>query len=164
MIKSRWTMRACAVCGALRQPETLGGFCRVLGGFCRVCGSGAPPTEAFEVVRVSTTPIDLEGPGQARARDGATAKAAAAITVKRGTQRHKVLAHVTNAGDYGATASELVATTGIPYASLTPRVGELKRGGYVEALGRTRNSPSGVAQEVLTVTTLGRRGLRRARR
>lgn len=146
-MKTRWMVRQCLGCGDLRQ---VGGTMH-----CDTCDIFTGTSERFEVVRVSTTPIDLDGPGQARAVDGATAKAAAQITIKRGTQRHKVLQAVRAAGAYGATAHELEVDTGIPYASLTPRIGELKRGGYIEETSRTRPSQYGVQQAVLILSMSG---------
>jgi hypothetical protein len=92
---------------------------------------------------------DLEGRGQARATDPATSHAAAQITVRRGSQRWKVLEAVKAAGEYGATSWELVEATGIPYTSLTPRIGELKRGGLITVTDRRRPSQAGVDQEVV---------------
>ena len=48
------------------------------------------------------------------------------------------------------------ARTGIPYRSVTPRIGELKKGGWVRTVpGRTRRTSSGEKAEVLTLTQKG---------
>lgn len=100
----------------------------------------------------------LDGPGQARRNDVGTAKAAAATLGKPGNKRRAVLRAIIDAGSAGLTAEEAVGRTGIEYRTLTPRVGELKRGGYVEALdGVTRPGTHRVEQQVLVATPLGRR-------
>lgn len=100
----------------------------------------------------------LDGPGQARANDVGTAKTAAATLGKPGNKRRRVLQAIIAAGSRGLTAEEAVGRTGIEYRTLTPRVGELKRDGYVEALdGVTRPGTHRVEQQVLVATPLGRR-------
>jgi hypothetical protein len=100
----------------------------------------------------------LDGPGQARANDVGTAKAAAASLGKPGNKRRRVLQAIIDAGSAGLTAEEAVGRTGIEYRTLTPRVGELKRDGYVEALeGVTRPGTHGAQQQVLVATVLGAR-------
>lgn len=139
-MSDRWRVREC--------PEHKGLYAEVFS-TCHVCFRDLEPV--FEVMRVP----DLEGPGQARKTDPPTAKAAGEITVKRGTQRWLVLTAIERAGRSGRTAGELVEETEIPYASLTPRIGELKRGRLIEAKGdETRPSQYGVQQEVLVITTI----------
>jgi hypothetical protein len=111
-------------------------------------------SEPFTVTRAPTA-ADLDGAGQARITDPATARAAGAIKITRGSQRWKVLEAVKQVGVYGATSHELEEQTGIRYASLTPRIGELKRGGYIKATDRTRTGRYGVEQEVLVVSGVG---------
>jgi hypothetical protein len=100
----------------------------------------------------------LDGPGQARATDVGTAKTAAVTLGKPGNKRRRVLQAIIDAGSTGLTAEEAVGRTGIEYRTLTPRVGELKRDGYVEALeGVTRPGTHGAQQQVLVATVLGAR-------
>lgn len=99
----------------------------------------------------------LDGPGQARANDVRTAKTAAATLGKPGNKRRLVLQAIIDAGPVGLTAEQAVGRTGIEYRTLTPRVGELKRGGYIVSLdGVTRPGTHGVEQQVLVATQLGR--------
>lgn len=92
-------------------------------------------------------------PGQARRGDTSTAKAAAASLGKPGNKRRRVLQAIIDAGGRGLTSEEAVAVTGIEYRTLTPRVGELKRWGYIEALeGVTRLGTHGAQQQVLIAT------------
>lgn len=98
----------------------------------------------------------LDGPGQARANDVGTAKTAAATLGKPGNKRRLVLRAIIDAGSVGLTAEEAVGRTGIEYRTLTPRVGELKRGGYIVSLdGVTRPGTHRVEQQVLVATQLG---------
>lgn len=98
----------------------------------------------------------LDGPGQARANDVGTAKTAAATLGKPGNKRRLVLQAIIDAGSAGLTAEEAVGRTGIEYRTLTPRVGELKRGGYIVSLdGVTRPGTHRVEQQVLVATQLG---------
>lgn len=95
----------------------------------------------------------LEGPGQARATDGPTARAAAVKTPQRGSQRWAVLEALAKRE---MTAFELVETTGIIYRSLTPRIGELKHGDYIEETGETRKTDTDSDAVVLRLTDKGR--------
>lgn len=63
---------------------------------------------------------------------------------------------VVEAGDHGATASEIEAATGVPFRSLTPRLGELKNGGWVKPSGFTRRGPMGADQDVIIATDKAR--------
>lgn len=142
MTNQRWTVRECPTHGLVSRlgyglPDA----------WCPHSGCHEALSEPFDVMRVPS----LEGRGQARRDDPATAKAAGEITVNRGSQRWKVLEAIRGSGARGATAGELAILTGVPYASLTPRIGELKRGHYIQATGETRPSKFGVAQEVLAL-------------
>lgn len=53
------------------------------------------------------------------------------------------------------TAADLEQITGIEYRTLTPRIGELKRGGFVIASGE-RMGDRGAMQDVLYLTASGR--------
>lgn len=137
----RWTVRLCPEHGLLTRSLRSG-----LGPEkCPICWRYVG--DEFEVMRVP----DLEGAGQARRTDPSTAKAAAEIKVSRGSQRWKVLEAITEVGAHGATSHELEELTGIRYASLTPRIGELKRGRLIVATDRTRKGRYGVEQEVLVL-------------
>lgn len=109
-------------------------------------------------VGVSGNGSGLDGPGQARVNDVETAKTAAATLGKPGNKRRLVLQAIIDAGSRGLTAEEAVARTGIEYRTLTPRIGELKRGGYAAALdGVTRPGTHRVEQQVLVATPFGLR-------
>lgn len=106
----------------------------------------------------------LDGPGQSRSDDVPTAKVAAATLGKPGNKRRAVLQAIIDAGTRGLTSEEAVARTGIEYRTLTPRVGELKRWGYIEAKdGVTREGTHGAQQQVLLATDFGLREMRAAR-
>lgn len=138
-MKTRWKMRKC-------PDESCQALNRVTETWCDVCLGDIKPEHEITVVE-----LNLEGAGQARSTDPGTAKAAAAIKITRGTQRWKVLEAIRNSGAHGATSHELEDLTGIRYASLTPRIGELKRGGFIKATERTRRGRYNVEQEVLVV-------------
>lgn len=108
--------------------------------------------DAFFISRVPS----LQGPGQARRDDGATARAAAQSVANPGTRRYAVLEAIVRAGQRGLTPEEAVAVTGIEYRTLTPRIGELKRDKLVVANGQTRPGTHGAKQQVLTATDAGR--------
>lgn len=92
--------------------------------------------------------------GPARSGDTETAQAAARIMPgSRASKRYRVLEAIVNAGDVGATAEQFVERTGIEYRTLTPRVGELKRGGWAIDSGRTRLGERGARQSVLVATS-----------
>lgn len=104
----------------------------------------------------AVTRSHLDGPGQSRAEDPPTARAAAQVLGKPGTKRRLVLQAIADAGDEGLTSEEAVVRTGIEYRTLTPRVGELKRGGFITALdGVTRPGTHGVDQQVLVASVKG---------
>lgn len=97
-----------------------------------------------------------DAPGQARRGDVATARAAAlAAEPRSGSQRYRVLRCIGRAAN-GATAHEIARATGIPYRSVTPRIGELKRGDWVRPSGETRRSDMGSDVEVLEWTDRAR--------
>jgi B-block binding subunit of TFIIIC len=90
--------------------------------------------------------------GGFRRGDPTTSRLAALQAFPRtGNQRHKALLAIAAAGTRGATAYELEQATGINYRSLTPRIGELKAGGWVAAKG-ARLGNMGAQQEVLVAT------------
>lgn len=94
--------------------------------------------------------VDRDEAGKARRSDPPTAKRAAEqVRVRSGTQRGRVFDAIVWAGETGMTSEEVSVKTGIPYRSVTPRVGELKRGGWIKASGRTRKSSMNVDTEVL---------------
>lgn len=136
---TRWRVGICPQHGLVESGRSIACWCGM-----RFSG------ETFRVVR-EPTPEALDGAGQARSTDPETAKAAGAIKVTRGSQRWKVLEAIREAGLHGATSHELEDATGVRYASLTPRIGELKRGGYIRATDKTRVGKYGVEQEVLVL-------------
>lgn len=95
----------------------------------------------------------VNAPGAFRRTDPSTSKRAAGEQFPRsGSQRYRVLMAIINAGWQGATATQIEEKTGIPFRSLTPRIGELKRGGWVKAAGFTRTGSMGAQQEAVIVT------------
>lgn len=98
----------------------------------------------------------VPGPGQHRRDDPATSKAAANMDIGgRTTKRFAVFAAIARAGHFGATATELEQATGIEYRTLTPRIGELKRWGWVTTNGLTRPGDHGAQQDVNVLTSKG---------
>lgn len=79
-------------------------------------------------------------------------KAAVDVYPRTGNQRHRVLMAIADAGARGAIAYEIEVATGINYRSLTPRIGELKAGEWVQGTGRTRVGNMGAQQEILVLT------------
>lgn len=144
------------IVGAIRYPPsgfmTSTEFISTLRRALRDAGIG--PGDEFVVGRARS----LSSDGQARRGDPATARAAAKDSPpKRGSQRAKILAALA-AGDperIGLTSSALAEATGIPYRSVTPRIGELKRWGYVVPTGATRMGDMGSKQEVVALTPKG---------
>jgi hypothetical protein len=86
--------------------------------------------------------------------DSDTSRQAAIDNYPRsGSQRHRILLCIIAAGhDVGRTAHEVAKETGIYYGSVTPRIGELKRGGWIEASEWTRRSEHDSEAEVLLAT------------
>lgn len=82
--------------------------------------------------------------------------AAVQVYPRTGTQRERVLLAINAAGDTGAIPYEIEAATRINYRSLTPRIGELKAGGWVVGTGNTRTGNMGAEQEILVVTEKAR--------
>lgn len=109
-------------------------------------------------VRYRIAEEQLEDPtanhiGAFRRTDSTTSrKAAVGVFPRSGTQRGRVLRALRDAGEYGATSAEIEAATAIIYRSLTPRIGELKAGGWIVSTGRTRTGNMGAEQEVLVLT------------
>lgn len=85
--------------------------------------------------------------------DSATSRKAALDNYPRsGTQRARVLGAIVATAPHGRTAHEVAAATGLYYGSVTPRIGELKRGGWIVASEETRKSEHGSDAEVLYAT------------
>lgn len=87
-------------------------------------------------------------------KGGPSTSKAAAIQIypRTGSQRYRILMAIRQAGDHGLTAHETAEATGILYRSVTPRIGELKNGGWVRANGKTRRSDMNMQVEVLVLT------------
>jgi hypothetical protein len=101
---------------------------------------------------------DLKGGGQHRRNDPDTSKLAAAP--KKDSQRYAVLLAFINAGSYGATLDEIYYEVD-PLRergrdSWGPRIGELKRGGWVEDINQTRKGDTGTQQKVSVRTAKAR--------
>lgn len=115
--------------------------------------AGVDPGEAFYVSRVPPV-SSLGGDGAVRSTDPVTSRAAAKdVPPRRGSQRAAVLLALR---DTPASADGLEWRTGIEFRSLTPRVGELKRWGYVEETGETQPGKRGSDQQVVRLTDKGR--------
>lgn len=98
--------------------------------------------------------------GAVRSSDPATSVAAAkAVYPRSGSLRHTVLMFIAHHGDHGATAHELEQATGIEYRSLTPRIGELKKAGFIRTNGETRVGGRGSYMDVNVLTDKGRRAV-----
>lgn len=91
--------------------------------------------------------------GGVRGGDPDTSKKAAKIVYPRtGSQRHLALMAVAICGNSGAIADDVSRLTKIPWRSITPRLGELKRAGWITPDGRTRVGEMGAQQEVIVLT------------
>lgn len=114
------------------------------------------PEEADEDLGAATR----NSVGAARSSDPSTSKEAAkAVYPRSGSLRHTVLLWIAHNGDHGATAHELEQATGIEYRSLTPRIGELKKAGFIRTTGHTRIGGRGAAMDVNVLTDKGRRAV-----
>lgn len=111
----------------------------------------SPPAPPLNSELKSVTVSGLEGPGQSRRDDPATSKAAAKLPARK-SQRAAVIMALTSAP---GTATELEGRTGVPFRSLTPRLGELKRDGVIYETGDTRDGSMGAKQVVVALTDLG---------
>lgn len=111
------------------------------------------------VAELETASVPLEHDPTANAQGGArgsdpgtSKKAARDIYPRSGSQRHKALMAVASKGDTGAIADDVSEITGIEWRSITPRLGELKKHGWVEPRGDTREGRMGAQQEVIVIT------------
>lgn len=103
--------------------------------------------------------MSLDKPGgEARRDDPETAQEAAARAEAQ-AQRLRVMIAVADAGERGLTPAEIEEVTGIEFRSVTPRVGYLKRGGFIAAHGK-RPGDHGRDQQVLVLTPRGAEALR----
>lgn len=104
-------------------------------------------------------PEDL---GAARREDPDTAKVAAKVNYpRRKSNTYRLLMLYLSVGDEGWTASELEDETGIEYRTLTPRIGYLKRHGFIVSTEEKRQGNRGSAQEVKVLTEFGKRMIER---
>lgn len=116
---------------------------------------GVLPGERFVVSRYE--PHDTNRVGGSRRTDPATSANAALKNLPRsGSQRDRALVMVAVSGDRGCTRDELQRRTGIDLQSLSPRISELKSGGWIEAAPTTRPSDEGADMEVYILTQKGR--------
>lgn len=100
--------------------------------------------------------LDRNELGGFRATDPATSrKSAVSVYPRSGTQRYRAFASILATGERGATVSELIETTGLPHQTISTRVSELKRGGWVEPRGE-RTGDFGTAQTVHVATAKAR--------
>lgn len=116
---------------------------------------GIRPGEEFTIQRyVSPT---ANAVGKSRHGGPGTSPAAAKLNFpSSGSQRGRALAEVQARGAAGATRDELQVATGIDLQSLSPRISELKDGGWIEPNGQTRTSDEGAQMEVYVLTLRGR--------
>lgn len=95
--------------------------------------------------------------------DKDTSKKAAEFNYPRsGTQRHRVLMALAEAGEHGLTRDEICEwlqkrrRKKISESAIDARVWELeKKMGYIEPTGRARMTQTGALAEVLTISRLG---------
>jgi hypothetical protein len=141
------------------EPEQIKAVCDTL----RKWGHDISDNEIADLVaefNVIKNDVDYLG---VRTTDPETSRAAAKLNYpRRGSQRHKALMAIANAGSGGLTASEIEAKTDVPFRSLTPRLGELKNMRLIKCDdGKTRTGPMGAQQDVLVLTWLGAAQVRR---
>jgi hypothetical protein len=87
-------------------------------------------------------------------------RAAIAVYPRSGTQRHRLLMLVNDAGERGATCDEAEAATGFPHQSASARWNELWHDYQLIAPdGRERNTRNGSRASVFLVTDLGRKAI-----
>lgn len=132
------TFAGCRLCEALRLfPETPTLF--------------DPPAPQFD-----PDALDRNELGGFRATDPATSrKSAVGVYPRSGTQRHRAFLAILAAGERGATVSEVIERTGLPHQTVSTRISELKRGGWVEPRGE-RVGSFGTMQDVLVATEKAR--------
>jgi hypothetical protein len=141
-----WVCSSCDAKG-LEEPET---------GLCETCARRGLRCGVVRKLYVPMTTATIVAPtGQARRSDPRTAQDAAAIP-RFGTKRRMVLDAVIAAGEHGLTAEEATRATGVEFRTLTPRIGELKRDGWVQAATFTRPGTHGVDQQVIMATEKAR--------
>jgi CRP-like cAMP-binding protein len=96
---------------------------------------------------------DVDAVAPTRRGDPATSSLARLMVAPRaGTQRERCLRAVALFGPTGATASQVETTTGMPSSSVSKRLGELERGGWIVADGRERVTKRGGKGQVYVVT------------
>lgn len=114
--------------------------------------AGVQPGDAFYVSRVPPRPLQLAP--AVRSGDPATSKAASAWTPTRSSQATRILQSLVMAGS--CTAREIARRTLIPYCSVTPRIGQLKRAGYIEPTGDAAREDMGADNMLIRATAKGR--------
>ncbi len=83
--------------------------------------------------------------------------AAESIAATAPRQRGRVLRFVIDRGEYGATADEVGRALDMQAQSVTPRILELRRAGWIVRTEQTRPTRSGRAAYVYVATGTGRR-------
>lgn len=98
-------------------------------------------------------------PPNTRTTDPTTSrKAGAAVVIRAGSQRARLLVAYADAGDYGLTNEGAGIVTGLaerPGCCYWKRCGELLAGGFIRATDETRTSRAGEAQRVCVITHAG---------
>jgi CRP-like cAMP-binding protein len=96
---------------------------------------------------------DVDAVAPARRGDPVTSSLARLMVAPRsGTQRERCLRAVALFGPHGATASQVERSTGMASSSVSKRLGELERGGWIVADGRERVTSRGGKGQVYIVT------------
>jgi hypothetical protein len=108
---------------------------------------------------------DADRAGASHRDDPSTSRDAARANFPRsGSQRHRVLQAVADAGQRGLTAEEAAHATGMRSGvsgnSAAKRLSELKQAGYVESVGLTRKTANGCEAQVFAATAKALRELR----
>jgi hypothetical protein len=102
--------------------------------------------------------------GGFRSGSDSARKAAIDNYPRSGSQRHRVLVALVEAGERGVTSDEIHASTGMNLYSVKPRLIELREGGWAEQNGKTRPSPRGSATDVYVATERGKAAVREKER
>lgn len=152
----------CARCGHNEIHSDLAGCLHDdgRGGYCD-CPSFVAAEDAAQDERTmpETTEVGRMIPSR-RTDPGTSHKAEKAVTVKAGTQRHRLLVAFSALDD--ATDEEAMehAVGVAPTSEFAKRCSELRDGGYIEPTGEERKGAAGVDRIVSRITDKGREALR----